>query len=260
MSLNSHNRHTLGEVVSKPAECPSPTHDRLRNEWATYRTAHAEWAEKVRDGDATTPEPEEPRRWVPAANPYICGSCATWLRRQLGELTELAPKYLTDNDGYPRDTREGERVAGSADPASPSRPSDDVDELVQWLSDWEAALRGQPPLVARCELATILDLTVAQILARFDTLLLRDDVVGFAFGDHAVAWWHRYLTNRTRAGRRTLLQAVRCDRCGERNLWWREGDENAECRGFAGTCQRIIPKATIDGWVDAAYASELAAT
>lgn len=250
----------VGDQLTKPAECPSPTHNRLRDEWAAYKTTRAEWAKAVQAGDMSKPEPVEPRRHVPIGNPHVCGRCLAGVRQQLGELPELAAHYLANTDGYAHDTREGERVAGSADPRSPSKPSDDVDELVRWLTEWEAALRGQTPFVARGHIAALLDTVVAQILIRTDLLAERDDVEAFAFGDRGVAWWHRYLTAKTRAGRRTLRQSVRCDRCREYNLWWTEGDENVECRGMTGTCGRIIAKATIEEWINAAYQGDLAAT
>lgn len=221
--------------VATEASCPGSCNDPYRKAVAAYKQALADY--DPLDPEQSRPEPPEIRPWP--GNPW-CGRCRSRIREQLAELDDLAALLGAAADGH-RASPGGERVSGSAEPPSPSRAGDDLDELTVMLSGWEGAyrdLREWPALTRRGNLASVLTTCVAWLTLHLDEILLAPFAADFGT---EVMQWHRELTAKSKAGARTLRKPLRCPRCRLLLLTWTEGDADVRCGN--PSCHAVIPLA-----------------
>jgi hypothetical protein len=175
-------------------------------------------------------------------NPW-CPGCQTTIRRELGELGDLAAILNAFADGH-RPVPMGERVAGTPGRRSPSPSADltaELDsvlrstaELYSVLHDWECAVwhtrfgRDAPPS-RRGYLADRLTTCVVWLIDHFDGIITHPDIAA-DFGTE-IRDWYRSLRGRTKAGTSVRHKPLRCPGhgCGQLSLTWREGDEYVRC-------------------------------
>lgn len=222
--------------------CPGNCNRRYRAEWEAYHRAVDVWqavlqartARLAEDPDTDLgPEPErpaEPKLRPYAGAPIWCLADATAIRSALVDLDEQMTLHLLSQDGHGSLPLQ-ERVAGSPEPASPSPAHDTLDELVEWLSVWEQALResqGWPAKPYRGQSAPALTSAVGWLASRLDTMLARPDLAE-DFGD-GVLRWHRRLESAAKTRPRRVTKQLRCPQCHLATLSQLEGEDRIECR------------------------------
>lgn len=208
-------------------------HDDYSRAVDTWHTANLAYAANIASGGDPGPEPERPEEptvrpvW---GEPVWCLTDAASVRAGLTDVDELMTLHLHHNDGYGSPGMD-ERVSGSAEPSSMSPAHDDLDELMEWLRDWEGAYResqGWPTVPYRGESAPALTATVAWLTRHLDVILAHPDLAeGFGLG---VLRWHARLQGATKARPRRRSLPLRCPQCHLATLSQEEGSDRIECR------------------------------
>ncbi len=204
--------------------------------WHAHQLARAEATAAGKDADEDPgPEqdpPVEPTLRPYAGNPIWCLTDSAAVRSALVDLDDKMTLHLLAGDGHGSATSE-ERVSGSAEPGSPSPAHDDLDELVEWLADWEAALRESqrwPAKPYRGVSAPALTSALAWLTTHLDLILAHPDLAeGFGTG---VLRWHARLeaATKTRIKPRWIARDLRCHQCHAKTLAQLEGEDRVECR------------------------------
>lgn len=230
--------------------CPGKCNARNRRELADYDRAvtgwqagMATWMKALKDGRGPEPvKPAEPSlRWMPGS-PLWCLQDAGSIRQALADLDEQTALHLLAADGH-GSLNLRERVTSSPEPATPSPAHDQLDELVRWLRDWEAAYRdsqGWPTAPCRGESAPALTSCVAWLSAHLDGILAHPDLaVDFGAG---VLSWHSEITAAARTKPRRISKQMRCPQCHLATLSQLEGEDRIECRNRDCGADRGGPK------------------
>lgn len=148
---------------------------------ADWRAAVAEAGEDKAGPRPERPEPPDPPRYDPRpGSPIWCDSCTASIRRCLADLDELASLRLTMTDGFQAPGQAlSDRVVSTKTRPSPSPGHDDLDDLLHWLTDWEAAYRdtqGWPRAPYRGVSAPALTSVIAWMVQRLDAVLRHPDL------------------------------------------------------------------------------------
>ncbi|MEU6725520.1 hypothetical protein ABZ917_17575 [Nonomuraea wenchangensis] len=225
------------QSISPDGACVGPCNHRSREAWKAYHKAredHADavdaWVETGQDGEPPA-EPEQPdvRFWP--GDPLICDKDRARVRAALADLDELMTLRLLYADGF--ETRgQAERVSGSAEPSSPSSAYDDLNELLRWLREQEAAYRAtQPGWLAtpyRGDAAPALTSAVAWLTRHLDGILAHPALAAdFAAG---VLHWQCRTDQAAKAKPRRRSLPLRCPQCHLATLSRMDGDDLIECR------------------------------
>ncbi len=222
-------------MSSEEQACPGTCNRRWREAREQFKQALADY--DPLDANQSRPIPPPIQPWP--GDPW-CGRCKSRIRETLAELDDLAALLMATADGH-RAAPGAERVSGSAEPPSPSRAADDLEELTSVLAGWETAYReliDAPALARRGHLASAVTTCIAWLNARLGDILTAPFAVDFG---QEVMQWHRELTNKTKAGARTLRKPLRCPRCHLVLLTWTEGDTHVICGN--PDCGKHIPLA-----------------
>lgn len=237
-------------------------HAKAVDEWALAEAVHAAWRRTVAqhgaDAAGLEPErwgqPEEPtiRPWP--GDPIWCAKCTASIRRALTDLDELMSLRLLHTDGYqvPGDPL-GEKVRKSSSEAPSLSPGqDELDELVDWLNEWEQALRDTQnwgTIPYRGVAAPALTSAVGWLLPRLDVMLAHPDLAeGFGKG---VFMQHARLQSTTRTRAPMRHKPLPCPRCRRRSLFLHD-DETVRCNGRDPDCGKIMSKKEYSEYEDAA--------
>lgn len=236
-----------GEEVTWLAgdNCRGPCNARYRRAMADYGDTLAQWQERREDGE-DEPRPEEPdiRPWLGA--PIWCTRCQPLIRRQLAELDDLAAIITATADGHRGAADEDTRVRKSKNPPSPSPTSDDVDDLIDTLRNWESAHRGTDPLSRRGDLATEFHTIISSLLFRFDAMITNPDYAQDYGAEIRV--WHNRLSARGKAGTGVTPRHLPCPRCNRRSLVQEQGADYIRCTN--PDCQRLLNMDDYDAELD----------
>ena len=253
------------------AICPGRCNNRYRRALDAYETAVADWqaAEQAaaaalflwrQDGAGGPcpiqehgPRPAPPDLRAALGAPLWCGRCAAAIRVSLAELDEVVPLRLHQADGYgtPADYSAA-RVHRSRDaPPSPSPGHDDLDEVLDWLRDWEAAYReslGWPSPPPRGTSAHALTATTVWLLAHLDRILAHPEI-GEPFGA-GVQWWHARLQSATSTRPPLRRKPVPCRRCDRYSLYHHDdaARPTVRCHADADACGLIMTVAEYDAY------------
>ena len=221
--------------MSSEEACPGPENRRYREAWDTYRQA----LDSYDPLDSAQSRPDPPEIQPRPGDPVWCGDCAARISLRLAELDELAGLLAATADGL-RGDGEAERVSGSAEPASPSRAADDLDEMWGMLSGWETIYRDlngwlSPP--PRGELARRETACVNWLRRHLKGILASPVAADFGL---EILQWHREGEGSAKAGRRTVRKPMRCPshNCRMLSLFWTEGDKDVHCMN--PSCRRIL--------------------
>jgi len=215
--------------------CPGPCNDR----WRRKQCQHQQDLRDYDPLDQHQSRPEPPDTSCITGNPW-CADCSPLIREQLGELDYLgALRVLRElgGDGYGTDSAP-ERVSGSADPASPSPSSDDVDDTATMLAGWEQAYRdlmGWPAAIRHGSLAAKRTECIAWLAERFSDIITSGIAADFGA---EVMIWHAELKAKSKAGVRTLRKPLRCPSCKRLMMMYTDGDKSVRC--YNPTCRRIL--------------------
>lgn len=212
-----------------PGDCNKPHH----KAWREYAEACAGY--DPLDADTSRPEPPTTNYWP--GEPAWCPGCTTKIRLRLAQLDTLAGILSAEADGH-RTAAEAERVSGTADPSSPSRAADDLDEMFGMLSTWETIYRdlkgwlSGPP---RGELASRETECIDWLRRQLKGILVSDIARDFGL---EILQWHRESCGSAKAGVRTLRKPMRCPSCKNVTLFWTEGERDVHCKN--PDCNRIM--------------------
>ena len=220
--------------------CAGKCNSRWRREQDAYREALETWhrdmaerQEALAKGEDVGPEPERPaepnlRPW--AGDPIWCSTDSTSIRAALVDLDEQMGLVLLAADGYGSLSLQ-ERVASSPEPASPSPAHDTLDDLVDWLGEWEDAYRKSQRLSAkpyRGVSAPALSSAIAWLTTHLDGILAHPEhAEGFGVG---VLKWRSILESAAKAKPRRITKPLRCPQCHLATLSQLEGEDRVECR------------------------------
>lgn len=217
-------------------------------EWERDEQTHAEWRRTAgtHGTEAAGPEPARYERPDPptinpwAGEPIWCRKCSASIRRCLTSLDELMSLRLTMTDGYeaPGQSLTDKIRKVSTEPASPSPGQDDLDELIDWLREWEQAYResqGWGHIPYRGKAAPSLTSSVAWLLPRLDGILAHPDLAeGFGKG---IFIQHSRLESMTRTRPPMRHKPLPCPRCRRRSLFLQD-DGNVHCNNE--DCRRVM--------------------
>ena len=206
------------------------------------------------------PRPEPPDVRPALGVPLWCPRCTAVIRACLAELDELIPLRLHQADGYgtPSDYSTTRVQRSNEAPPSPSPGHDDLDEVLDWLREWETAYRdtlGWPSPPPRGTSAHALTSTTVWLLARLDRILAHPEI-GEPFGV-GVQWWHRRLESATSTRPPLRRKPVPCRRCGRNSLYFHDDASRptVRCHADADTCGLIMTVGEYDEY-QAAYEQE----
>ena len=232
--------------------CPGACNGPYRRRRAIYEAAVADYARKLEARAGTGPIPEPPEApdvqpWT--GTPVWCLKCQGIIRAELLDLDDLASMIAVIPPlAKPAETGAG-KVSGSRDKPSSSARMDDLDELGEWLRQWEAVARGEDdPRPRRGFLATERTTITAWLTEHFDPVIINPDVAR-DFGEE-IRRWHRDLALRAAAGRMSRHQKKPCPRCNLFTLWLIIGDDYIRCANE--DCGRAMTREEYEGLTDAA--------
>lgn len=225
-------------------------HAKAMDEWIAAEDAHEQWCKQAVQGQAEGPEPErseqpaEPTIEPWFGDPIWCPKCSGSIRRLLADLDDLMSLRLLHADGYqtPGDPLgEKTRKTKGDTTASPSPAQDELDELVEWLNEWEQALRdtqrGWGTVPYRGVAAPALTSAIGWLLPRLDTMLAHPEL-GEDFG-RGVLMQHSRLQALTRTRPPMRHKPLPCPRCHRRSLFLHD-DETIRCHGNDDQCGKIM--------------------
>jgi hypothetical protein len=232
--------------------CPGACNGTYRRRRAMYEAAVAEHARILETRTGADPIPEPPK--APDTEPWLglpvwCAKCQGILRAELLDLDDLAALIAVIPPlAKPAETGAG-RVSGSRERPSSSPRMDDLEELGEWLRQWEAIARSEDdPRPRRGYLATERTTVTAWLTEHFDGLITNPDVAQ-DFGEE-IRRWHRDMATRATAGRMSRHMKKACPRCRLYTLWLMIGDDYIRC--VNEDCNRAMTRQEFDDITDAA--------
>lgn len=232
--------------------CPGSCNGDYRRRKALHEADVAAYAKLLEERADTDPIPEPPK--APDIEPWLgqpvwCAKCQGILRAELLDLDDLAAMIAVIPPlAKPAETGAG-RVSGSRDRASTSPRMDDLDELGEWLRNWESVARDEDdPRPRRGYLATERTTITAWLTEHFDILIINQDIAQ-DFGEE-IRRWHRGMATRAAAGRMSRHMKKACPRCRLYTLWLIIGDDYIRC--VNEDCNRAMTRQEFDDMTDAA--------
>ena len=205
--------------------CPGPCNSRYRRARAEYEAALA--AYDPADADQERPQPPDVQPWL--GDPW-CPKCKAVIHSELGQIDDaasiLAARPPLDVAGTDEESRVG-RVSGTREPRSPSPRMDDLEELGEWLRNWESAFRGGDPQARRGYLATERTTIISWLVDHFDAHITHPDLAA-DYGAE-IRRWYRELADKARAGIVDKHMKQPCPRCRLYTLWARDGEDYVRC-------------------------------
>ena len=230
--------------MSSEVACDGPCNSRWRKANAEYQRALAVY--NPQDENQSRPEP--PSVYPVYGDPW-CHRCKPQIHEQLSQLDDLAcmlnampPSVNAANEDPSM------RVSGSKEQPSPSRRMDDLEELGQWLRDWESAFRGEDPKPHRGYLATEITTITAWLVTHFDKNITHPDLA-VDYGQE-IRRWHRELVEKARAGQVDKHVKRPCPRCRLYTLWVRDGEDYVRC--INEDCNRRMTREELAAMTEAA--------
>jgi len=239
--------------MSSEVPCDGPCNSRYRKARAEYEAALA--AYDPLDPDQSRPSPPEV---YPVYGDPWCGRCKAQIHEQLSQIDDLACllNALPPSPNDRSDDKAG-KVSGTRDTPSPSRRMDDLEELGEWLRNWESLFRPvvlaaaglhEDPKPHRGYLATEITTITAWLSSHYEKCITHPD---FArdFGQE-IKRWHRELIDKARAGQVDKHVKKSCPRCRLYTLWVRDGEDYVRC--INEECNRRMTREELAMMTDAA--------
>jgi hypothetical protein len=216
--------------MSSEVPCDGPCNSRYRKARAEYEAAMAVY--DPMDPDQSRPAPPEV---YPVYGDPWCPRCKNQIHEMLAQIDDAAailaalPPSVNDRS----DDKAG-KISGTKATPSPSSRMDDLEELGEWLRNWESLFRpavlgkdAEDPKPHRGWLATEVTTITAWLVFHFGKLITHPDLA-VEFG-REVRRWHREMQERARAGQVDKHVKRPCPRCCLYTLWARDGEDYIRC-------------------------------
>lgn len=239
--------------MSSEVPCDGPCNSR-------WRKAQAEHSKALEEYDPL--DPDQSRPLAPEVYPVYgdpwCPRCKNQIHEQLGQIDDAAA-ILAAFPPSPNDRSDDKagKVSGTKATPSPSSRMDELEELGEWLRNWESLFRPvvlrvagihEDPKPHRGYLATEITTITAWLVFHFDKCITHPDLA-VEFG-REIRRWHRDLQERARAGQVDKHVKRQCPRCRLYTLWARDGEDYVRC--INTDCNRRMTREELAAMTEAA--------